>query len=103
MVSHGAGTDYDICIPAVERGTAVTEHKNGRCVYYRERNIVLCPMAGSAFSASYNERGLSVRQVRIKAARSTMKERKSIVEHPFGTIKRVINIMGVEKLLKAFT
>jgi transposase len=89
-------------------------------------------MAESAFNTTYNEEGLSVKQVRIKGERSVVKERKSIVEHPFGTIKRameaghclckgkgkasgefaltflaynmkrVINILGTKNLLKAF-
>jgi transposase len=75
---------------------------------------------------------LSVKQARIKGERSIVKERKSIVEHPYGTIKRAmeagyclckgkgkvngefaltffaynmkraINILGVGNLLKAF-
>jgi transposase len=174
MNIHVAGTDYDICIPAEEEGAAITGHEDGRCVYYSDRNIVLCPMgqvlhpafykqgkgmfvnreackgcacrctketrgrryevpmAESTFSTSYNEQGLLVKQIRIKASRSIVKERKSIVEHPFGTIKRtmeagycltkglknvsgefaltflaynmkrVINILGIGKLLKAF-
>jgi hypothetical protein len=106
---HVAGTDYDICVPAEERGAVITVHKDGRCVlFYEERNIVLCPMgkvlypafykkgrgvfnnpeactgctcrctkenrgrrhgvpmAESAFSRTYNEQGLSVKQVRIQ-------------------------------------
>jgi hypothetical protein len=31
-----------------------------------------------------------VKQVRIRADRTPVKERKSIVEHPFGTIKRAM-------------
>jgi hypothetical protein len=89
-------------------------------------------MAESAFSRPYNEQGLSVKQVRVKGSRPIVKERKSIAEHPFGTIKRamgagycltkgkgnvggefalaflaynmkrVINILGTGTLLKAF-
>jgi hypothetical protein len=175
MDIYVAGTDYDICIPAEEGGELITEHKDGRCVYYGERNIMLCPMgqvlhpafykrsegkgvfvnreacaecacrctkesrgrrhevpmAESNFSTSYNERGLSVKQGPLYPNRSIVKERKSIVEHPYGTIrameagycltkgkgkvrgefaliflaynmKRVINILGVGKLLKVF-
>jgi hypothetical protein len=130
---HVAGTDYDICVPVEEGGEVITGHKDGRCVYYGERNIVLCPMgkvlhpafykkgkgvfgnpeaykgctcrctkesrgrrhgvpmAESAFNRTYNEQGLSVKQVRIKGDRSIVKERKSIVEHPFRTIKRAMD------------
>jgi hypothetical protein len=89
------------------------------------------PLPESGFSKTYNDQGLSVNQVRIGADRSLEKERKSIVEHPFGRIKRamdggyclckgkgkvegefvllflaynkkrVINILGVGNLLKA--
>jgi hypothetical protein len=131
--SHIAGTDFDICVPANEPAeTAVTAHKDGRCVYAAERNIVVCPtgkilypgfykspvkqgvfynradctscgctctreergrrhqapMAGEDFSKSCNDTGLSVKQVRIKADNRIIRQRKSIVEHPFGTIKR---------------
>jgi transposase len=48
------------------------------------------PMAEAAFSTSCNDRGLSVKQVRIHGERGIVKERKSIVEHPFGTIKRAM-------------
>jgi hypothetical protein len=47
-------------------------------------------MPESAFSKTYNDQGLSVEQVRIRADRSLVKERKSIEEHPFGTIKRTM-------------
>jgi transposase len=89
-------------------------------------------MAESAFSTAYNEEGLSVKQVKIQGDRPVVKERKSIVEYPFGMIKRAmdagcclckgkrkvsgefalvflacnlkraINILGTEKLLKTF-
>jgi hypothetical protein len=46
-------------------------------------------MAEEDFSKSYNEAGLSVKQIRIKGDGGKIKQlRKSIVEHPFGTIKR---------------
>ena len=175
MDIHVAGTDYDMCVPTEDAGKEITGHKDGRCVYYGARNIVLCPMgqvlhpafykksegkgvfvnreackgcmcrctkesrgrrhevpmAESAFSTTYNEERLTVKQVRIQGDRGIVKERKSIVEHPFGTIKRameagycltkgkekvsgefaltflaynmkrVINILGVGNLLKA--
>jgi hypothetical protein len=88
-------------------------------------------MTEGGFSTTYTEEGLTVKQVRIKGDRGIVKERKSIVEHPYGTIKRameagyclmkgkekvsggfaltflaynmkrVINILGVGNLLKA--
>jgi transposase len=35
--------------------------------------------------------GLAVKQVRIKGDRETVKERKSIAGHPFGTVKRAMD------------
>ena len=46
------------------------------------------PMAKEDFSKKYNDQGLFVKQVRIKPDKEIIKQRKSIVEHPFGTIKR---------------
>jgi len=130
---HVAGTDFDVCIPAdSEEKQEITSHKDGRCMYLAERNIVLCPMgkvlypgsykkvkgqavfhnskvckqcackctkeirgrnqevpmAESDFSKAYDDSGLYVKQIRIAGDREIVKERKSIVEHPFGTIKR---------------
>jgi hypothetical protein len=103
-----------------------------RCAQEKRARRHKVPMAESEFSASYNEEGLLVKQVRIKGDRETVKERKSIVEHPFGTVKRAmdagyclcrgkenvsgefalaflacnmkraINILGAGNLLKAF-
>ena len=49
------------------------------------------PMAREDFTKTYNDQGLAVKQIRIKADRALVKQRKSIVEHPFGTIKRAMD------------
>jgi hypothetical protein len=130
---HIAGTDFDVCVPTDEPPpSAVASHKDGRCVYVAERNIVLCPMgktlspgfykkateqgvfynreackscackctteargrrhqnpmAEEEFSRFCNDAGLLVKQIRIKPDKGIIRQRKSIVEHPFGTIKR---------------
>jgi hypothetical protein len=64
-------------------------------------------MAEGAFSTSYHAGGLMVKQVRIRGERSIVKERKSIVEHPFGTIKRAMEagyclVKGKEKVRGEF-
>ena len=46
------------------------------------------PMAEADFSREYNEEGLAVKQIHIAPEKKIVKQRKSIVEHPFGTIKR---------------
>ena len=48
-------------------------------------------MAEAAFTKTFDDEGLHVRQVRIKADAAAVGERKSIVEHPFGTIKRAMD------------
>ena len=130
---HIAGTDYDICIPAEDgEQAAVTSHTNGKSVYVKDRNIVICPMgkilypgfykkskgeavfhntqacktcecrctvedrglrhhvvmAESDFKNEYNDQELTVKQVNVKPDKETYAQRKSICEHPFGTIKR---------------
>jgi uncharacterized protein YbcI len=45
-------------------------------------------MAKDAFSREYHDNVLIVRQIRIKADKALVKQRKSIVEYVFGTIKR---------------
>ena len=155
----------------------ITTHKDGRCVYFANRNIVVCPtgqvlyprfykksnghgvfhnytvcqectcrctkqtrgcrhsvpMAASNFSKEYDDTNLFVKQIRIKPDKELIKQRKSIVEHPFATIKRsmdagycltkglqnvsgefslaflaynlkrVINIMGVKEIIRAIS
>ena len=46
------------------------------------------PMAEKDFSKEYNDQGLVVKQIRIAPDKVLIKQRKAIVEHPFGTIKR---------------
>jgi hypothetical protein len=130
---HVAGTDFDICVPADEtEAQEITSQNDGRCVYFAERNITICPMgkvlypgfykkakghgvfynykackhchckctkevrgrryqipmAESDFSKFYDDKNLFVRQIRIAPNKEIIRQRKSIVEHPFGTVKR---------------
>ena len=54
----------------------------------RGRFRYIISMAKEDFSKNYNDKSLTVRRMRIKPDKEIMKQRKSIVEHPFGTIKR---------------
>jgi len=45
-------------------------------------------MAKKDFSKEYNDRDLTVKQIRIAPNKEFVRQRKAIVEHPFGTIKR---------------
>ncbi len=46
------------------------------------------PMKESDFSKTYDDKNIFVRQIRIAPDKEIAKQRKSIVEHPFGTVKR---------------
>ena len=48
-------------------------------------------MARENFSTEYNDRDLAVKQVRVKPDKEIIKQRQSIVEHPFGTVKRAMD------------
>jgi transposase len=103
-----------------------------KCNVAKSRRFVFdVPMPEEQFSKEYNDLGLKVKQIRIKADRELVKKRKGMAEHPFGTIKRgmdggycltkglekvrgefaltflaynikrVINILGCDKLLAA--
>jgi len=54
----------------------------------RGRFCHLVPMEKKDFSKEYNDKNLIVKQIRIAAKKEVIRQRKSIVEHPFGTIKR---------------
>jgi transposase/IS5 family transposase len=49
------------------------------------------PMPESDFSKVFNDKDLSVKQICIAPDRELIKQRKCLVEHPFGTIKRNMN------------
>ena len=53
---HVAGTDFDVCVAAGEdEGQEITSHKDGRCVYLADRNVVLCPMGEILYPGSYKK------------------------------------------------
>jgi len=74
----GVFSNYDACQRCVCK---CTTDARGR---YKHQ----VPMEKSAFSKTYNDKDLLVKQIRIKPDKTKIKQRKSIVEHPFGTIKR---------------
>jgi transposase len=49
------------------------------------------PMAEKDFTKTYNDQDLEVKRIRIKPDKALVKQRKTIVEHPFGTIKRAMD------------
>ena len=62
-----------------------TKEKEGRGLRHFHR------LAQEEFAKPYNDKDLTVKQIRIKADKKIMKHRKSIVEHPFGTVKRAMD------------
>jgi len=62
-----------------------TKKSNG-IHYHHIRSI-----AREDFSKEYNDRDLKIKQVRIKPDKEIISQRKSIVEHPFGTVKRTMD------------
>jgi hypothetical protein len=57
-VPHVAGTDFDVCVPVkgAEAGSEViVSHKDGRCVYLAERNLVVCPMGKTLYPSFYKK------------------------------------------------
>jgi hypothetical protein len=46
------------------------------------------PMTGEDFRKPYSDAGLFVKQLRTRPEKGIIRRRKSIVERPFGTIKR---------------
>jgi hypothetical protein len=65
-------------------------------------------MREETFSKVYDESGLFVRQVRVKPDKGFVLLRKSIVEHPFGTLKRAMDagyclLKGVERVRGEFS
>jgi transposase len=103
----------------------------GECKDYYRR--VERKMQESDFSTEYDDKDLYIKQIKYSADKDLLRKRKSIVEHPFGTIKRnmdssycllkgkcnvegefaltflaynmkrAINILGVPRLLEAIT
>jgi len=80
----------------------------GRAVFYNSRACADCAskcskqgegtghrhpvrMAEGDFTKECNGGNLAVRQVRVKADKGKTDQRKSIVEHPFGTVKRAMD------------
>jgi hypothetical protein len=103
-------------------------HRDSCKEYDRELQV---KMLHSDFTKEYDAEGLHIKQITYKPDKTLLKRRKTIVEHPFGTIKRgmafehclmkgldnvrgefaltflaynlkrVINILGVEKIILA--
>jgi len=74
----------------------------------RNRFRHLVEMPKKDFSKEYNDEGLAIKQIRIAPKKEIMVQRKSLVEHPFGTIKRNMDggyclTKGLEKVSGEFS
>ena len=61
-----------------------------KCTASRYKRFEMA-MPQSEFSKDYDDKGLSVKQIGIIADKNIVSQRQSIVEHPFGTIKRTMD------------
>ncbi len=79
------------------------------CSSGKDRKIsYMVPMAFSDFRLTYDDQDLKVKQVHIKADKELYKHRKSLSEHPFGTIKRAMDndyclLKGIRKVSGEFS
>jgi transposase len=99
------------------------DKNNGRAAYKNPQACKLCAcrctkqeyghtykvtMKAEDFSKEYNAEGVRVRQVHIKPDKDKYAQRKSLSEHPFGTIKRSMDsgyclLRGKEKVRGEFS
>jgi hypothetical protein len=65
-------------------------------------------MGEEDFKTDFNDKGIIVKQARIKPDKEIYKQRKSLCEHPFGTVKRAMDggyclLKGKRKLVGEFS
>jgi len=54
---HVIGSEGSLCVPCVpHEAEEITTHKNGKAVYIKERNIIICPM-GNVLSPKHYKKG----------------------------------------------
>jgi len=81
---------------------------NCRCIKSASGKKFQIVMAKSDFKKEYDDKGLVVKQVHIKPDEEIYKQRKSLSEHPFGTIKSSMDgrnclTKGIEKVTGEFS
>jgi transposase len=152
ITPHVAGSEGSYCVPCKEdEAEKIVAHENGKGIYIKERNIVICPMGKimppkfykksgrtggyynyracsecvcrctkvkyrtfavrmkkSEFSKIHNIENLHIKQIYVKPNPAIIDRRKTIVEHPFGTIKRAMDtqyllMSGIQKAIGEFS
>ena len=79
-----------------------------KCVKNKHSRSFAMVMREEKFSRVYDESGLFVRQVRVKPDKGLVLLRKSLVEYPFGTLKRAMDagyclLRGFERVRGEFS
>jgi hypothetical protein len=129
------GSEGSLCIPCeVHEAHEIVSHENGKGVYIKERNIIICPMGNvmppmfykngdrtarhynyracsecmcrctkvkyrtfgirmkkDDFSKEHNTDNLYIKQIHVTPNPEITDQRKTLVEHPFGTVKRAMD------------
>lgn len=70
---------------------AVCKNCTHKCTVSRYK-IAERQVPASKFSKEYDDTDLCIKQIKIRAERKIIRQRKSIIEHTFGTIKRALGI-----------
>jgi len=79
--------------------------RGGKALFYNFRACAACPckctverykkfeitMDKAVFKKTYDDKNLLVKQIRVAADKEIVRQRKSIAEHPFGTVKRTMD------------
>lgn len=94
--------EFDICIETNNDFPKPTEHLNGRCVYLKERNIVICPMGEVLTPRSYRKSRRFARfydakvcgKCTCKCTKSDFKEH--VVYMPLKDFSKEYNINGLK-------
>lgn len=94
--------EFDMCIETDKDSSKPTEHKNGRFVYLKSRNIVICPMGEVLTPRSYRK---SKRRTRFYDSRVCRKcsckcTKSEYIQHevymPFKDFSKEYNIEGLK-------
>ena len=93
---------------AVFNNTAACGQCTCRCTTKKRAFRYQFKMKETEFSKDYDDKDLTIKQIRIKGQKEIIAQRKCIVEHPFGTIKRNMDagyclLKGIAKVTAEFS
>ena len=101
-------TSYNDANGAIFRNTQACRQCACKCTKKEAPFYHHVRMPQKDFSKEYHDQGLAVKQVRIKPDKEKIEQRKSIVEHPFGTVKCAMDARscltkGIKNVLGEFS